>query len=160
MESQILDREGRLTVRRMVRGDINIVSDKLSGSDRKELALLGITPYEAMAAGYRLGSFSGCLDGEPECCFGLNSRVEPAAIWLLGSDAVRKQRKSFIAITKRWVAMLNRDKSVGNIVPDCNVKTIRWLKSLDFEFDPDVYTVNGSAFRRFRRGPLTSSLPH
>ena len=156
----ILDREGPITIRRMNEGDVGELATRLSPSDLRELDMLGVDPTQALRDGYELGSFVGCVNGEVEAAFGVNKKVYPAAIWMVGSTRARRHRKSFMIVCKRWLEMFNTNLAVANIVPENSATTIRWLKALDFEFEDTVYNVNGYAFRRFYRGPLTTSLPH
>lgn len=156
----ILDREGPITIRRMNFEDVGELATRLSPSDLRELEYLGISAKEALTDGYKLGSFVGCVNGEVEAAFGVNKKVYPAAIWLLGSTRARRHVRALMALSHRWIQMFNTNLAVANIVPETNATTIRWLKALDFEFEDTVYNVNGYAFLRFYRGPLTTSLPH
>ena len=144
----------------MIADDVGTLAQKLADNDLAELDKLGVPAFHALKEGYVIGSYCGLVDGVPEAAFGLNRRVYPAAIWFLGSSRSRKHVRDFMSISRRWVAMMNRDVAVANIVPADNHTTIAWLKALDFEFDDRVYNINGHAFRRFRRGPLTTDLPH
>ena len=144
----------------MVAADVAEISSKLAERDLAELDKLNVSPFTAIKEGYDIGSFTGLVDGVPEAAFGINRRVYPAAIWFLGSRRSRKHVRDFMALSRRWVAYMNRDIAVANIVPADNKTTIGWLKALDFEFDDRVYNINGHEFRRFRRGPLTTDLPH
>lgn len=156
----ILDREGPLTITRMELEHVAPLSTRLSSNDLHELEKLGVDAFEALFSGYRLGSFVGLVDGEVEAAFGVNKNVYPAAIWFLGSKRARQHRRHFITMSRRWVEWMNRDCAVANVVPADNKTTIAWLKSLDFEFEDEVYTINGHAFLRFQRGPLTTNPPH
>lgn len=157
---QILDREGPITIRRMVPSDVGIIATKLSAEDIAELEKLDVSPFEALKSGYEIGSFCGLVDGIPEAAFGINRRVYPAAIWMLMSDVPRRYPRHLMAVSRRWVAYMNRDIAVANIVPATSKRNIAYLEALDFEFEDKVYNVNGNAFRRFHRGPLTTALPH
>lgn len=158
--STTLDKEGPITVRRMEESDVGELASRLSQSDLRELDMLGVDPFEALREGYMCGAFAGEVNGEVEAAFGLNRKVYPAAIWMLGSDRARRHVRAFMAVSKRWVEMFNVNMAIANVVPETSTTTIRWLKALDFEFEDAVYNVNGYAFLRFYRGPLTTSLPH
>lgn len=160
LSTTTLDSEGPYTIRRMVEEDVGKLAMKLAANDLRELEMLDTSPFEAMREGFQIGSVVGVMDGEPEAAFGINSRVYPAAVWFLGSEKARTSPRAFQALSKRWVEMWARRTAMANIVPQQNLRTIRWLKSLDFEFEDRVYTVNGHAFLRFYRGPLTTSLLH
>jgi hypothetical protein len=159
---EILDREGAITVRQMIESDAGEIVMKLAETDRRELEMMGVQPFDVMRAALSLRptSYTGCVDGKPEAVFGVNIKVNPVSIWFLGSDRARENARDFHKISKRWVELMARNMPLANVVPEVNTTTIRWLKALDFEFEDRVYTINGHRFLRFYRGPSTHSLPH
>lgn len=155
-----LDEEGPYTIHLMEWSDVVPLASTICEMDRLELELLGKTPEEAFSIGMQTGAYVARHLGVPVAAFGVNRESKPAAIWFLGSDARFETPIAFQRLSKRWLDFLCADEWVGNIVPVTHKKTIRWLRSLDFSFDPMPYRYRGSDFYRFLKGPKGESLRH
>lgn len=156
----ILDKQGRLSVSHLTIEDAHRVASRLSEQDSRELHLLGVAPFPVLEYAAKTGAYVGLVDGLAEAAFGCNHAVKPSAIWFVGSDTARQDKLSFAKLTKRWINFFNAYTEVGNVVPVQSTGTISWLKSLDFQFEDEPYTINENPFLRFSRGPLSTSLPH
>lgn len=155
------DREGRLSVSVLTHEDISILAGSLSLNSLDEIRLLDLDPIEVLELAVEQEAYVLRLDDDlPIACFGLNKNIHPASIWLLVTPLVGKHAISFHKLSKRWVDMFSARNDVANIVPSNHHGTIKWLKSLDFAFENEPYTFNGSAFLRFSKGAQTRSLPH
>lgn len=159
-----LDREGRFTIHELRVRDIDPLSSSLCEMDLRELELLGTKPQDALRHGYLIGNAYVARDGDtPVAAFGVNYTVTPGAIWFFGSKVRFDYPVTFQRLSKRWMKFLCEGKVCGNVVPADHHGTIRWLKSLDFAFNNEVFKFHGHDFLMFMskpEGPATKSLRH
>jgi hypothetical protein len=74
------------------------------------------------------------------CLFGvgpaINRRGE-GCIWLLGTDAIKKHRRPFLAACQEWLPeMLRRYRVLFNYVDHRNRAALRWARWLGFKVAP------------------------
>ncbi|QDP68270.1 MAG: putative scaffold protein [Prokaryotic dsDNA virus sp.] len=98
----------------------------------------GVEPLEAL-----LKCFAGSQecnsiiheDGDVVGMFGVCDSNIFASPWLLGSDKIIDTRKEFIPQAKEWVDRMSQQYPILlNYVHEDNTVSLRWLKSLGFEF--------------------------
>lgn len=95
------------------------------------------------------------FDGRPEIMFGVGDLcilTRTGSPWLLGTDAVSHNRRTFLRQSMRWRAkLLERYDVLTNIVDERNIVSIRWLRWLGFAFSgPLPLGKDGQMFRIFR----------
>lgn len=121
------------------------IAERMREADRQECwAWALMTPMEALTQGYEESDlcFTGLYDQEPVCMFGVcrDRQVigNGGTIWLLGTPALETYQVSFLRYCQRYMPVLCEGLDrVGNYVDARNKKSIRWLKWLGFEVDPD-----------------------
>jgi hypothetical protein len=101
-------------------------------------------------------AWTGLVDDRPVCMYGvcpidiLGGKGSP---WLLGTDEVERYAVTFLRANKRYVAqMLDLYPHLENYVDVRNELSIKWLRWLGFQFDPQPipYGVWEMPFFRFR----------
>lgn len=131
------------------------IAARMRKADRDEVAASsGMTPLAALSFSYRNSrdAYVVLIDGRPEMIFGvgdINLLGGVGAPWLLGTNAVWRIRKEFIAQSRRWLRQLFSHYTLLQNVVDCrNRKSIRWLGWLGFRFTKP-FNVNGHPFMLF-----------
>lgn len=106
------------------------------------------------------------IDGKLVGMAGLTPDRDHAAalIWLLGSPELDRAGKSLCAFGRAWLPRaLGEFPSLYNVVPAANEATIRWLRWLGFDFDPEFVHFHEVRFLRFRMnrqdGPNSAPAP-
>ncbi|MCR4296521.1 MAG: hypothetical protein NUW21_13380 [Elusimicrobia bacterium] len=135
------------------------LAPRLRAEDAAEvLASSGRSPFEALAFAVAYSDEASALlfDGEVACLYGVAAIREsflgpPVAwsIWLLGSDALRRHRRTFVRLSREVVAILRARYAVlFNFVDARYVAALRWAEWLGFEVgEPRPYGVAGLPFR-------------
>lgn len=126
-------------------------------ADRDEVfAASGKSPVQSLAYSLRKSSsaWTVLIDGKPEVIFGvadLNVLAGIAAPWLLGTDAIKRNRRAFLRGSVEWRGqLLARYGVLKNLVDDRNAVSKRWLKWLGFELSSPVpLGHDGTLFRLF-----------
>jgi len=125
-----------------IESDIDIISQNLRNSDRKEIQILGEESAEYhLTYGYRESEVCKTivLDGSPSAMFGIARTSWGGVPWLLSTTDFKFARFSFLKKSKKWLD--NEIQSYGllrNIVHDQNEAAIGWLKFLGFQFTGKV----------------------
>lgn len=123
-------------------GDILSVARRMRAADVNEVfASCGVSPIVAITESILNSDicFTALFDGEPEVIFGLvqHPTHDAAVVWLLGTDAVRKNAREFLeesrSIVDGWASIY---PVLFNAVDARNTVSRRWLKWLGFE---DIY---------------------
>jgi hypothetical protein len=134
---------------------IRSVARRMRQADRDEVfAASGRSPARALAFSLRksTAAWTGMVDGRPEVMFGvgdINVLASVGAPWLLGTDAVERNRVAFLRISVEWRAqLLRRYSTLRNVVDERNHVSIRWLRWLGFTLSEPM-EVNGFTFRLF-----------
>lgn len=120
--------------------DITWVAANLRESDREELkASSGQDPLDSILNSIDKSRECYALIGKDDMCCAIMG-VGPSSCdgchiaWLLGTDDINTERKSFVKITKsiadRWV---EQHGAIGNAVDARAIKSHKWLESIGFE---------------------------
>lgn len=141
----------------VTRDSLEYIADNVRDADRLEVMYShGVDPLTAIvgASGESSLSSVAMCDGVPVAVFGmvkLGGLFEYGSPWLIGTDQLFTLKREFLTYTRQGVdQMLRMCPSLINYVHCENVKSIRWLKSMGFEFDdPAPYGVAGEPFNRF-----------
>lgn len=111
---------------------------------------------DAVEQGLRRSHFSSVafVNGTPCAVFGLVKEdllTGAGCPWLLGTPLIEKYQRAFVKHTRSGVKqMLSICPILSNYVHIDHVQSIRWLKSMGFQFDkPEPVGVNGELFTRF-----------
>lgn len=134
---------------------ISHVAQYMRQADIDELAACGTNPEAALLYGfYNSGEcYAGLIDSEPICIFGITLENEGgnAIPWLLGTDAIDRNRKVFMRESQLLFSeFCARYRYMRNWVDVRNVKSIAWLKWLGFQVGaPEPYGPYGLPFCPF-----------
>ena len=114
-------------------------------------------PEEAVYDSWKNSSICRCIEGDDGTPVGICGLASGGVIWLLGTEqllATRSHRLQFLRGAKQWIDGL-LEEGLGplhNRVFAANRDSIRWLKSLGFQFYPaEPYGPCGQLFRYFER---------
>ena len=114
-------------------------------------------PEEAVYDSWKNSPICRCIEGDDGTPVGICGVASGGVIWLLATEqllATRSHRLQFIRGAKQWIDGL-LDEGLGplhNRVFAANRDSIRWLKSLGFQFYPaEPYGPCGQLFRYFER---------
>ena len=137
---------------------IRTIASRMRAADREEVfAASGRSPLSALCFSYRHSSlaWTALFDGRPEVMWGvgdINILTGIGAPWLLGTDAVEKNFRGFLKISRNWPAqLLSRYTVIRNLVDARNTVSLRWLEWLGFRlYEP--MEINGHPFRLFEMG--------
>jgi len=137
---------------------IREIAGRMRAADREEVfAASGRSPLSALSFSYRHSSevWTALFDGRPEVMWGVGDisiLTGIGAPWLLGTDAVERNFRGFLRISRDWPAqLLGRYRLLRNLVDARNTISIRWLKWLGFRlFEP--VEINGHPFHLFEMG--------
>ena len=120
--------------------DCRDLAPRMRSQDAKEvMASSGTTPYEALKYSYN-ASAPECYtivheDGEIVGMFGLSVNHVFASPWLLGSDKLPETKRVMLPVSAEWVEEMNtKHPLMLNFVHAENTVSMRWLKSLGFQF--------------------------
>jgi hypothetical protein len=133
------------------------IAPRMRDADVEEVrAASGRSPDNALRHSLQMSEIAWTVtfDGMPELMFGcgtvdiLNNIGAP---WLLGTDAVERNRRHFLGGSRYWIQqMQNRWQLLRNVVDDRNAASKRWLAWLGFTLkDPEPYGYERLPFRVF-----------
>lgn len=132
--------KGNLLIRDCVLEDICAIKDHLRQEDKNEIwAATHKLPEESLLISYLISNKKFTIQlktGEPIAVYGYcgSKKENKASIWLLGTDKITENKKSFYAISKPGISMiLNEYPVLFNYVDARFDKSINWLKSLGAE---------------------------
>lgn len=132
------------------------IGENMRQADADEIRALGLEPMVGVWQAFRASSHAWTLrvNGEPVCVFGLvptNLLGRTALIWLLGTDGVPSNARSFVAACRPSLEKcLELYDHLYNWVDVRHSASLRWLKWMGFEFsDPAPHGMLGMPFRRF-----------
>ena len=98
----------------------------------------GLEPLRALQESFKHSCECNSIiheDGSVVGMFGVSDAGAFASPWLLGTDKIIDTRKEFIPQAIEWVnRMSDKYPLMFNFVHEDNTVSIRWLKSLGFEF--------------------------
>jgi hypothetical protein len=117
---------------------LDYIAEHLRESDRRELAEGSYSsPRDALFTGLSLSDccFTAIDDaGNPGLVFGVTCIDEAGdallfnIVWMLGTDAIERQKIKFLRYTRKWTDFLCRVYGrMGNYVASWNTDSIRWL---------------------------------
>jgi len=128
--------------------------------DRKEiyyLCTLDPLPAIQTSVAHAVAAFTGVVDGEIACIFGVTRRSRLSAVgvpWLLGTDALDAAPATFMRHSRVYFERMQQAfPLMENYVLAENTKTVKWLRWLGFEMEPPApYGAFGEPFIRFGKG--------
>lgn len=137
--------------------DIAPVAKNMREADKQEVWDAYMTsPEKTLTKAYEKSEkcWTILVDGEPVGMFGVSrpTMLSSTGIpWLLGTDALVANSRSFLLPSKRCVEIMKIGYNVlENHVSVSNDISIRWLKWLGFTVeDEEILTVTGAKFKRF-----------
>lgn len=135
------------------------MAPRVREADRVELwEAAEVEPLEALAMSVEnsLEAWTGIVDGEIVCMFGLSAPSmtgDVAFPWLLGTDLIRRHAKVFLGLNRpvieRWQTLF---PVLLNYVHSSNTTAMAWLRWMGFTiFNPEPYGPHGSLFCKFER---------
>ncbi len=126
-------------IRAVEPGDIEHVAEYMRQADRDEIEATGVPdPVEALSRSVKdsVLSWTGCVDGEPACVFGvvpISMLCGIGSPWLLGTNLIPKNAGAFIRHSTPYIhGMLREFPHLFNFVDVRNRKAIAWLKRSGF----------------------------
>ena len=126
--------------------------------DAKEvMASNGLNPLRSLQESFKVSAECNTVvhdDGDVVGMFGVSDCQAFGSPWLLGTDKLIDTKKEFIPQAKEWVERINGDYPLLlNYVHADNAVSIKWLKSLGFEFIKYIkeYGVGRQPFYQFVR---------
>nr|WP_052232046.1 hypothetical protein [Methylobacterium sp. ZNC0032] len=121
--------------------DIPFIGSRMRRADVEEItAAADVTPEEALTMGllHSLEPLTAVApNGDPVCMFGVGKTYDPlvGSVWLLGTDAVKENRLSFLRLSKSLTTRFHQDFPVlTNFVDERNTVHIEWLRWLGYRF--------------------------
>ena len=119
--------------------DCRVMYPEMRKGDAHEvMASHGLCPLRSLQESFRVSRECNTViheDGSIVGMFGVADYGHYASPWLLGTDKLIDTRKEFIPQAKKWVERMNNDYPLLlNYVHADNDVSIRWLKSLGFQF--------------------------
>lgn len=136
--------------------DIVHIADNMRDVDLSEVTALGSNPHAALTQGIEGGvvSFTAVDEDEtPVLMFGVSMLdKEDGAIWLLGTDDVKKHARSMVRDVPLWLELcfqLTGADKLYNIVWVENATAIRWLSHAGAIFEEGAIEYGGLDFYRF-----------
>ena len=151
---------GKLYVEHSTNHDAYAVARGLRRADRNEVAAVTEqSPIRVLIDG--INNSSPCYTikttgGKPCGIFGTRDSGYPdsGVVWLLGTDDLVTESKTFIRFSKRWLDELhNHYKLLYNVIDARNEVHLEWLDWMGFEFVKELprYGVERRKFILFRR---------
>lgn len=119
-------------------GHIAPIAIQMREADRAEVKAMGMTRWEALERSFASSAQCWTLlfDDEPAAMFGvgdLNILARKGSPWLLGTDAIDRNRAPFVRRSVFWRdQLLERYDILTNVIHAENVASIRWLRWLGF----------------------------
>ncbi len=120
------------------------LANNMAQADRDEVeAGSGKGPFRALRDSMERSvvAWTALVNDEPVCMFGVTPMDILAGVgspWLLGTDKVRESPVTMIKLNREYIPkMLELFPRLVNFVDLRHVVSIRWLRRLGFEFDPE-----------------------
>ena len=134
-----LNATAKYEIRSSVKSDIDWLAPRLRKADKAEIkAFAGVSPKDALTVSFVASTcrYTAEWEGEPIIMFGAGPVEEGVgAVWLLGTDMIKKVRVPFLRESKRCLEALHDEYPLlFNYVDARNTLHIRWLKWLGFTF--------------------------
>lgn len=145
------------------RGDALAVARVLREADRAELRAAGLEGPREWRACIEEGiahsalCWTALVQGVPAAVLGCRALPDVGpdvgAPWFLGTDAVWKSRRAFVAVAPSYIGqMLERFPRLLNHVHASNTRAVRWLEAVGFDLaPPHRHPVTGAWFRVFTK---------
>lgn len=119
--------------------DCRDLAPRMRSQDAKEvMASNGLTPLRSLQESYRVSQECHTIiheDGSIVGMFGLAANDIFGSPWLLGSDKLPETKKVMLPVSAKWVEEMNTlHPLLVNYVHAENTVSMKWLKSLGFEF--------------------------
>tara|TARA_R110000787_G_C13426968_1_gene445311 strand:- start:1995 stop:2519 length:525 start_codon:yes stop_codon:yes gene_type:complete len=138
--------------------DAEKIADNMRFTDVRECYIWGVTPLEALTEPLvteYAETYTIKHQNKPIAMLGVTpveGLVSTARVWMLGTIDITYNFRPFLRGCKTVIEMLqgNYDE-IENFVPIDHEETVMWLSWCGFEFDEDVYLMNGHQMLRFVR---------
>lgn len=130
-----------LIYRRATAPEIDTVIDGLRASDRAEIAALGLDPAAAVRKSVEASVFwrAGFGRDGAQVLFGVGPAVHGrAAVWMVGTDDLNRDRRTLLTDSRRWLPRLAEAAGaveLVNTVHRSSVGTLRYLDKIGFRLD-------------------------
>lgn len=144
-------------VRQSTLEDVFKLAPVMRQADKEEIwASHHICPFCALVYGFYTSEpcFSLMLDNEPVAMFGASKAGDYGAVWLLGSDKIRKIGKFFVQHSVIYIElMLQKYNRLANLVDARNKQSLKWLQMCGAMIDEaKPHGVEQRLFHRFQFG--------
>lgn len=130
------------------------IARRVREEDRRELALLGLEPDQALRLSLRsaLAAWTGTVDDVPVCMFGVSpGEFGEGRPWMIGTADLDRFAMIFLRRNKvKLEEMLDLRPVLANYVSAENVRAIQWLSWLGFTIEaPLSWGRSRQPFHRF-----------
>lgn len=136
--------------------DIDWLQDRLRPEDEEEVIAAGFkSAREALLYSFEKSSVCLCVDigGNPAALFGIvpdSLLGDSANIWFLGAAEMNDIKKTFLKLSRRFIAdFLLQYPRLHNFVDGRYKKTFRWLEACGAKFGKKPVMSNGIEFFPF-----------
>ena len=139
-------------IRKTIIKDIDYLAPRLRQEDKREvLDGTGMTPYQALLAGYMQSEICLTIIDTEDVPVGMFGVGKEGNIWLLATPEIKRIRFSFLRESRKVVKLLNKKyRLLWNYVDCRNELHLRWLKWCGFTFLRKIkYGVNQKPFYEF-----------
>ena len=149
----------KLYVQRATAQDACRIASRLRDADRRELeASTRAAPVQVLIDGVNESDAYTVKtpDGTPCAIFGTRDSgyTESGVVWMLGTDDLTTNSKTFLRFSKRWLDELHKKyRLLYNVIDARNDVHLRWLNWMGFEFVEEIpkYGIERRKFILFRR---------
>lgn len=137
---------------------VGTVAARMRDIDRRECAVMGHTPKQALRLSMRYSAFAWTakVDGRAEAMFGVSTVSlldREGSPWLLLTDEGAQHARALLVEGRRYSDLMNQHYAIlRNHVHAENSTAIRWLRRLGYHIG-DTFDMNGHPMREFERKP-------
>ena len=132
--------------------DIKYIADNMRPLDQFECRAFNQEPYDALKQSVDMSGWSmvGRVNGRPIFITGYVSLGQRAAVWLLGTDEINNNAKSFYQLSRDVIDwLLKRFVCLSNRVCLEHKESVAWLTRLGAEWHGEKSVINGKEFQFF-----------
>lgn len=137
---------------------IPFLAEHMRSADVMECTAIGRSPQEALSTALRssLWALTAIVDDEPHAMLGVTSRnmIEGVGVpWMLGTERVYDHGRDLLRYSPQILAEMHASFPVlENLVSADNVRALRYIRRVGFEFRLEPHIIGGIAFVHFRKG--------
>jgi len=150
----------KVEVRRYIDGDGDYVAKNMREADKEEimyLTLMRPAPAIRMTVSHAVGLWTGLVDGEIACIFGINRKTLTSDIgvpWLLGTPLMNEVPFAFLRGSLGYYKRMEKAfPQMENYVMADHKHAVSWLSWLGFDMgEPMPIGVGGREYIRFTKG--------